>query len=198
MNRKKKIRRPAKSTSPDWGKIQGYPVEMYNLASLGPVMGLREGVVPGGVRLWAPAMVRQGGPANVIYMPILFVETYFDLRMHFVAGTNPVPRIIEQGYRSYVQEFIKGSYQMDAVVVPASVPAEQPVKAPVDTPRLEKCPACQASVSHWQAHYPVELIDDSSARDNGAGPVMQWICEIGMPDIREKFPNYEPRRPMDA
>lgn len=199
MNRKKKKKlRQETPQLPDWERIRQLPVEMYNLASLGPVIGHREAKIKSTIRLWAPAMLRIAPPTNVIYMPVAFVETYFDLNMSFVAGTNPPPDIIVRGYRRYVEEFIKGAYNMTPVALQAEVPTDPHVGPAVDPDKekLEKCPACQALVSNWQSHYPVEV--PLTPRDNGGPPPMTWICEMTEPDIRAKFPNYEPRRPMDA
>lgn len=194
---------------------------MYQTAR-GPIMGLFEREVKHGVRLWAPAWVNQPGPANVIYLPVFPCETYLDLYGGMIIGENGVPEIIEAGYRGFLGEFIKGSYNMKPVVTSAGIEADPhihqapPPPAPdPDEQILEKCPACHMELSNWQGHYPVYLtiaeLDvlglpedvrrklEAAESSNSAEPLRHWVCEITVADIRERFPNYTPpQRPMDA
>lgn len=179
----------------------------------GPLVGLCEREVSKGVRLWAPAWVNQPGPANVIYLPVFPCETYIDLHWAMVIGENPMPEIIERGYRGYVEHFAKDAYKMNPVIISAGIEGEPHMHS--EEPKeekeiLEKCPACHAQLSSWNAHYPVYLTEEEmhkvgigvAAKEGGsngaAEPLRHWVCEMQVPDVRERYPDYDPPRPMDA
>lgn len=174
----------------------------------GPIIGHYERQTNSHVsRLWAPAMIAMPSPVNVIFMPLMAVEEYFDLWEHLVLGTHPTPELFEAGYRGYVEHFEKGAYRMQPVVVNAHIPGEaHKVELPKEETVLERCPACQQEVSNWQSHYPalvdvspegeVRLTDRQASLPDGWQ--RQWTCEIAIPDIRARFPDYEPPRPLDA
>ena len=186
---------------PEWRKIRLFPVRMYQTSS-GPIMGHAERETTGGVRLWAPARLSVMG-VNVVYSPVAFCEEYLDLWFRLVAGTNRVPEIIAGGYLEYVKKFMEGGYKMLPMVLSAGIPGKEhsvkdaPAAGGEEPAPLEKCPACQAMLSNWQAHYPVLEIEAGAVSDSGEPP-RRWVCEMSAPDIRERYPNYTPPRPLDA
>lgn len=202
-----KQKQPKAATLLDWDAlIEKASIGMYQTPR-GPLMGLVGKVTTKSVQLYAPAWVNQPTNANVIFLPVFPVEEYMLLYQTMLIGENPVPHIVEQGYRGYVQEFIKGSYKMNPVVISAGNNAKEPHSIEDKTekpPALEKCPACGQLLSNWQAHYPVyadaKIFEDVLERE-WAGKLggRIWICETTVPDIREKMPNYEPpTRPLDS
>lgn len=86
-------------------------------------MGLYERQVSRGIRLWAPAYLNQAGPMGVSYLPVFPVELYFDLFSAMLIGTHPIPASVLEGYRGYLEEFIKDSYKMKPIIQAAGVDA---------------------------------------------------------------------------
>ena len=116
----KKQNEMSRSLKLEWAALSALPVHMYQTVK-GPLMGIFECRTNNGVRLWAPAWVSQPAASNIIFLPIFPIESYFDLSYGMVLGTHPVPEIIERGYRGYLQEFIKGSYKMNPVIVSGGI-----------------------------------------------------------------------------
>jgi len=150
-------------------------------------MGHVERETAKGIRIWAPAQVAMPNPASVFFMPIAFCEQYFDMFWTGARGTNEIPEIIKQGYAGYFKNFTEGGYLMAPVAVNVGIEGHAHVVDGRGTPEasdkpvaLEVCPACHSEVSNWTAHYPV--MTDPNV----------WLCEIAVPDIRERFPDYEP------
>lgn len=138
------------STRPDaarWEQLKKLPVRMFQTPR-GPIMGLLEREVTRGVRLWAPAWVNMPSEANVIWLPVAFVETYFDLYWNMLIGTHDIPELVEKGYRGFVEQFIKGSYQMKPVITSAGVDADPHT---VELPKVETAEAAPAETSPPEA-----------------------------------------------
>jgi hypothetical protein len=112
----------ATETSFDWNKIQTLPLVMLQTPR-GPIMGYRGNTSPTTVRLWAPAVVTQATPTNVVYLPVFPAETYVDFYTSMLVGTCPVPAVLAEGYKGYFKEFIKGSYRTSPIVMTAGVDA---------------------------------------------------------------------------
>jgi hypothetical protein len=179
---------------------------MFHFAGGPPIIAhVQEGRA--GYRLWAPAQVTQTGPTAVAYLPVAFVEKYLDILFAGIRGTNPVQAIILQGYAGFFDLFVKDSFQMKPLVMPAGIDVEdgpptvdlpplasQVPSGPERPAPLERCPGCGQELSNWQAHYPV--FNDTpelkiGTRDAGQG----WICEAIYPGLREAFPDYVPPEP---
>ena len=92
-------------------------------------------------------MIGQPVPSKVIFLPVAFCEEYIELFWTTMFGTSPPPSIVAQGYESYLEQFIKGSYNMQPLLMNAGVDAEAVM---VDDPRfatpegLNPCPACSS------------------------------------------------------
>jgi len=146
------------------------------------------------VRLYAPAMVTFMPPSSVVFLPIAFVEHHLDLYLSSVIGTNEPPEIIIKGYQGYFENFIVGGYAMQPVVMRAKIEGDEhavelspsvPVEGETDDSDVVTCPGCQASVADWQDHYPV--LEEKL-----------WTCELRVPGLKEKYPNYEPPHPLSV
>lgn len=154
------------------------------------------------VRIYAPAMVQFMAPSNVVYLPVAFVEHHIDVYLSTIMGTSPAPAVILQGYTGYFETFIKGGYTMQPLVMRAKIDGEEhtvelsqattpsePAAADSSDEAVVTCPGCQATVADWQDHYPVFL-----TTEGGEG----WGCELRIPGLREKFPDYEPPHPTSV
>jgi hypothetical protein len=163
------------------------PVGLFHTLK-GPLIGKVAKKDATRVRVFAPAMLGQPVPSKVIFLPIAFCEEYIELFWTTMFGASPPPNIVVQGYKSFFDQFVKGAYNMQPLLMNAGVDAA-PVT--VDDPRfaspegLLPCPACKQLLSHWAAHYPVM-----------AGG--QWICEVTKPDVRDLFPDYDAQAVVDA
>lgn len=63
-------------------------------------------------------------PANVVFLPVAFVEQYLDLSLATMFGVSPTPDIVAKGYIGYFEQFVQGSYRMQPVVTSAAIQAE--------------------------------------------------------------------------
>ena len=125
----------------EWSKIKKLPVRIFQSVR-GPMIGHAYVLNKSITRLYAPANVGAPTERNIMYMPLLFCEEYIDLRTESAAffGEHPVPPIVEEGYKQFVEEFMKASYRMKPIVAAAGVDA-----APVvieDTPPPAVCGSC--------------------------------------------------------
>jgi hypothetical protein len=107
------------------------PLELFH-TTLGPIIG-RTGRAEGGgqfrVRIWAPAIMKialasgeddQNDTAvrqRVVFQPIAFVESYFDLSVSTPAGRSPVPESIIGGYEEFFDKFAEGEYAIRRSVI---------------------------------------------------------------------------------
>ena len=181
-----------------WDEVRNLPVLMFQTLK-GPMMGHVEAVNAkrDTIRVYAPAMVTFMPPSNVVYLPVAFVEHHLDLFPTNVLGTNSVSDLIIQGYVGFFENFIKGGYNMQPVVMRAQIDGpEAKIELSSDTPTepadedstvIETCPGCRATVADWQDHFPVYSA--------GTG---EWTCELRIPGLREKHPGYMPPHPTDV
>ncbi len=185
-----------------WDDVRKKKVLMFQTLR-GPMMG-RYDKIPNtqAVRIYAPAMVTMPNAANVVFLPVAFVEHHMDLYLATVMGTNVPPEVVLKGYEGYFEQFIKGGYAMIPVVIRAGIegkehsvdvstqpkdPAEASAEPAADDAEL--CPGCKATVADWQDHFPVLT---QAGGDQGQ---KLWTCELRQPGLRETHPNYEPPHP---
>jgi hypothetical protein len=189
---------------PPWDEIRKKQLLMFQTPR-GPMMGRYDraantaGSKLDAVRLYAPAMVTFVPPSNVVFLPIAFVEHHLDLYLTAIIGTNIPPAIVAQGYDGYFENFIKGGYAMQPVVMRAKIEGEEhTVELSTDSAAgvepsgeddnaVVTCPGCQATVADWQDHYPVLV--EAGDQD------WRWTCELRVKGLREQYPNYEPPHP---
>lgn len=191
----KKKKQNAKPSQLSWEKVRELPVGIFHTAGGPPIIGHVGTRNKAGVVLWAPAHVTMPGPTSVIYLPVPFVDKYIELLWSGVRGTHPIDPIITQGYAGFFEQFIVDAYRMRPILMGASIDTPEGAheqKLPEGKEKekkLEPCPACKQDLSAWNAHHPVLL-----PANDGAEPT--WTCEVDMPDIRERYPNENPPRPL--
>ena len=122
---------------PAWSEIKKFLSSSSSPCVRGPIMGHADPScrrwnshlgcyqwgVDGLVRLWAPANVGAPDERHIMWMPLAFCEEFIDLRIDSAAffGSHPVPEIVEQGYKAFVEHFLEDSYKMKPLLAQAGV-----------------------------------------------------------------------------
>lgn len=203
----------------DWDEVRKLPVMMIHTAGGPPLMGHVQ-IGTAGIRFYAPAQVVMPNERNVLFQPFPFIRRAVDIMWPAVRAKNiDIDDLILRGYVGFFEAFIKDAYAMRPVVMSAGYEAPEPPVAPPPDDVVERfsmahCPACNLEVSNWAAHYPV-LIDESKREEDAdsvflgealtdtalwdAGvPTVKWVCEIVHQDIRERYLDYTPPKPLST
>jgi hypothetical protein len=89
------------------------------------------------VRIYAPAAIQEAPPSNVLFLPLFPIESFMDLRQACIFSSSPIPPILLKGYLGYFEEFAKGSYRMNPVVISAGIDAPNGEHLMSGVPELE-------------------------------------------------------------
>ena len=112
---------------PTWEEVAKYPLVMYNTLGRGIIIGLFGGTNESIVRVYAPACILEVPPSNISFLPLFPVEHFMDLRQACIFSSSPIPVILAQGYLGYFEQFCKGSYKLQPVVINAAIDAPEGV-----------------------------------------------------------------------
>ena len=136
--RKTKITKQAAPENPAWDEIAKYPMVLYITLGRGVIIGFLGGGSDTLVRIYAPACVQEAPPSNVIFLPLFPVEHFMDLSRSCIFSTSPVPVILAKGYLGYYEQFAKGNYRMQPVVINAGIDTPEGAHKVSGVPEVEQ------------------------------------------------------------
>jgi len=122
---RKKAAQVEQEKIPTWEEIAQYPPILFTTLGRGVIIGLIGGASESAVRIYAPAAVQEAPPSNVLFLPLFPIESFMDLRQSCIFSSSPIPPILLKGYLGYFEQFAKGSYRMNPVVINAAIDAPE-------------------------------------------------------------------------
>lgn len=122
---RKKAAQVEQEKIPTWEEIAQYPPVLFTTLGRGVIIGFIGGASESAVRVYAPAAIQEAPPSNVLFLPLFPIESFMDLRQACIFSSSPIPPILLKGYLGYFEQFAKGSYRMNPVVISAGIDAPE-------------------------------------------------------------------------